>query len=191
LSSLLPILFGAVLINVLVLEDAAGLRLFGEGSDQISDLLLGCLVIAGLLAAAVAISYPIEQWVLPRWEAAYLEPLLLMLIITSLIEGVVWLSPGRWTRVSFPRARMTFVLANAAILAVAVSTIGNDQPFATRLILAALLGAMFALAMAAYAALAYRLRTADTPRTLRGLPIAVITAGILCLAFTALAGLFR
>lgn len=190
MSALLPILFGAVLINVLVLEDVAGLRLFGEGSERISDLLLGCVVIGTLLASAVIIAYPIEQ-LLPHWELEYLRPLLLTFLIVTLIELASLIPRNRWFEFSFPRARMGFVVANAALLSVAMSAVTHAHGLVARAAFALLLGALFALAIAAFAALAYRLRTAETPIRLRGLPIAAISAGVLCLAVSALAGLFR
>jgi electron transport complex protein RnfA len=190
MSTLLPILFGAVLINVLVLEDAAGLRLFGEGSEQISDLLLGCVVIGALLASAVIIAYPIDL-LLPQWELDYLRPLLLTFLIVTLIELANSISRGGWLQFSFPRARMGFIVANAALLSVAMSAVTQSHGLVGQALFALMLGALFALAIAAFAAIAYRLRTAETPARLRGLPIAAISAGVLCLAVTALAGLFR
>src|SRR4051812_5829793 len=108
MASLLPILLGAMLVNVFALESVPKLRLFASESDRLRTLLLGCVSLALLLGTTVLIAYPLERLLLPAWEIPYLEPLIAMFLITVMLEIASMVAPEKLGELSLTLTRMSF-----------------------------------------------------------------------------------
>jgi len=151
----------------------------------LSSVLVTTVVLAHLLGWLVA------RWVLGPWHLEYLRtPMLVavVLIVVPLLEvalrsrrGVLTQQPG------FALVMST----NTALLGIALITDLRSANFGVAVLLAG--GAAVALAMLllAFAALYERLQHADVPVIFREAPLALITAGIMALAFMGFSGLIQ
>jgi electron transport complex protein RnfA len=81
------------------------------------------------------------------------------------------------------------ITTNCAVLGVALLNVDRQRGLLESLVFGASAGAGFGLALLLFAALRERLETADVPAAFRGAPLALITAGLMALAFMGFAGL--
>jgi electron transport complex protein RnfA len=183
MASLLLVLLSSVLVTTVVLAHMPQWRPFVAPTDVFG----GARVIAMLCLAAVpAVALPgwlLMRLVLGPWHLEYLRtPALVavVLIVVPLVELVL----RRRGRVLTQQPGFALVMStNTALLGIALITDLRGATFGTALLLA--LGAAAALAalLLAFAALYERLQQADVPAIFREAPLALITAGIMALAF--------
>jgi H+/Na+-translocating ferredoxin:NAD+ oxidoreductase subunit A len=183
MASLLLVLLSSVLVTTVVLAHMPQWRPFVAPTDVFG----GARVIAMLCLAAVpAVALPgwlLMRLVLGPWHLEYLRtPALVavVLIVVPLVELVL----RRRGRLLTQQPGFALVMStNTALLGIALITDLRGATFGTALLLA--LGAAAALAalLLAFAALYERLQQADVPAIFREAPLALITAGIMALAF--------
>jgi len=84
---------------------------------------------------------------------------------------------------------LPLVTTNCAVLGVALLNLDRRHGMLESLVFGAAAGAGFGVALLAFAALRERLETADVPAAFRGAPLALVTAGLMALAFMGFGGL--
>lgn len=190
MSSLLLLLLSAVVIDILVLSHLPSWRPFR--SADVFDAGIG-LALATLIALPLTagLSHALMQAVLRPLGLEYLRTMafvLLILGIAAVIE-MLFARSGRWMPA---RPGFTLLLAgNSAILGIAWLADARSGSIFETLWLGASAGVGFAFMLLAFAAIHERLRHANIPATLREAPIALITVGIMALAFMGFSGLIQ
>ena len=105
----------------------------------------------------------------------------------------VAVAPGvLWLRMPLPFALgiyLPLITTNCAVLGVALLNVNRQHGLLESLVFGASAGAGFGLALLLFTALRERLDTADVPQAFRGAPVALVTAGLMALAFMGFAGL--
>ncbi|WP_168160012.1 electron transport complex protein RnfA [Steroidobacter denitrificans] len=191
MSTLLVLLLGSMLINVVAMNGAPHWRPFTPMNDEFAA--------AGTLALAHLIALP--PLVLGSWLlfTQLLEPLAMTYLRTPVfvawvltIVPLVEIMLRRCGR-SIPERPgfMALMIANAALLGTALLASGQLQtPLA---VLGFSLAAAVALGflLLAFTALRVRLRHADVPAVFGDAPLSLLTAGIMALAFMGFTGLFQ
>jgi Na+-translocating ferredoxin:NAD+ oxidoreductase subunit A len=189
--ALLMVLLSSVLVTTVVLAHMPQWRPFVTPTDIFGGARV--IAILGLVAvpAVALLGWLVARWVLGPWHLEYLRtPMLVavVLIVVPLLEvalrsrrGVLTQQPG------FALVMST----NTALLGIALITDLRSANFGVAVLLAG--GAAVALAMLllAFAALYERLQHADVPVIFREAPLALITAGIMALAFMGFSGLIQ
>jgi H+/Na+-translocating ferredoxin:NAD+ oxidoreductase subunit A len=183
MASLLLVLLSSVLVTTVVLAHMPQWRPFVAPTDVFG----GARVIAMLCLAAVpAVALP--GWLLMRLVLAprHLEYLrtpalvAVVLIVVPLVELVL----RRRGRLLTQQPGFALVMStNTALLGIALITDLRGATFGTALLLAVGAAAALAALLLAFAALYERLQQADVPAIFREAPLALITAGIMALAF--------
>jgi electron transport complex protein RnfA len=191
MSSLLLLLLSAVLVNVLVLSHLPEWRPF-QGTTDAFDASLG-VALATLIALPLTagLSYALAVAVLQPLGLEYLRTLafvLLILAITAAIDALFTRVP-RWTPAR--PAFMTLLASNSAIFGVAWLADARSSGLFAAISLGVGAGLGFGFMLLAFAAIHQRLRHAGIPATLREAPIALITIGIMALAFMGFSGLIQ
>ncbi|PZN29296.1 MAG: electron transport complex subunit RsxA [Proteobacteria bacterium] len=191
MSELLIVLLSAVLLGYFGLTRLPALRPFVGLSDPFEAAgALGVVTFATLVISAPLI-YAWDVLVLAGMELEHLRTLTLMMIILVVVQGTALALErvGRW----LPERPGFVVLlgTNSLLLGVALLSGIRRQDFVDAMLFAAAAGAAFAVLLLAFTALYERLRHAAVPAAFREAPLALVTAGIMALAFMGFAGLVR
>lgn len=191
MSDFFPILIGIVLIDDLVLTRLPGpyplLLRTGIGPGP---ALAAVLAISAVLMLTAAASCGIDSWLLGPLNHPELRLIAGTLVVVTAVPLVEFafhaarptLAPAVWP------ARLT---VNCAMLAAVLVSTGKFPTLGPALTWAAGTGLGFGLTTILYAELRRRLAAGDVPEPFRGAAIALVTGGILTLAFNGLAGMLR
>lgn len=192
MGELLLIVLGAALVNNFVLVQLLGVCPFVGGSQRVEGA-IGMGLATGLVLTLVAgLTQLVDRYLLRPYDLEYLRIFALLLAI-----GVgVGLAAAAIRRFSPLLQRvlglyMPLVATNCGVLGVALINTAASRSFVAALFYGAGAALGFALALALFAGLRERLVYADVPLAFRGPPIALVTAGILSLAFMAFSGFAR
>ncbi|HKE97124.1 MAG TPA: Rnf-Nqr domain containing protein [Povalibacter sp.] len=187
MSSLLLILLSAVLVchygPVLL-----GGRVFQE-TDPFSNAVGVALASSILLALIAPLSFVLEHAVLRHFEIGYLHTFVLVILIMTLVQLIAMLMPG-WGWTPIRPAFVMLMTAHAGILGSALLIVQTDT-FSEAVLLGLATGLAFGLMLLAFTTLHRRVLQANVPRAFRDAPIALISTGLMALAFMGLIGLVR
>ncbi|MDH3713158.1 MAG: electron transport complex subunit RsxA [Gammaproteobacteria bacterium] len=186
------ILLGTALVNNLVLTQFLGLCPFMGVSRKLETALGMGLATAFVLTLASVCSYLMHTFVLVPLQLEYLRTIVFILIIASLVQLT-----EIFVRKTSPLLHnvlgifLPLITTNCAVLGVALLNVQRDHGFAQSALygFGAALG--FTLVLVTFAAIRERLALADIPKPFRGNAIALLTAGLMSLAFMGFSGLVR
>ncbi len=186
------ILLSAILVNNVVFARFLGICPY-LGVSKKTDTALGMsAAVAFVMVLASTITWLIQQFVLNPFGLAYLQTIVFILVIASLVQIVELVLK----KVSKPLYQalgiyLPLITTNCAILGVAILNIQNDYDLLQTVIFSLGSAIGFGLALVLFASIRERLELAAVPKHLKGVPIALITAGILSLGFLGFAGLVK
>ena len=186
------ILVSAALVNNFVLVQFLGLCPFLGVSDRYPPATALGLATACVLSLTAALAHGVEHWVLAPLELEFLR----LIVFITLIAAVVQFTE-RVIRATSPVLHavlglyLPLITSNCAVLGVALLAVGQDLSFLGTLVYSVGAGLGFALVIGLFAALRERLARAAVPSAFAGIPIALVSAGILALGFMGFAGMGR
>lgn len=189
--NLLSIFFSACIGNNIVLMRFLALCPFiGMSTDVDKSVGMGGAVIFVTLMAT-AVTYPIYKYILLPLDIAFLQTLVFILIIASLVQLVeFFLKKSAPSLYSAMGVYLALITTNCAILAVTLDVISYGYTFIEALVFALGVAVGFLLALLLLAGLRKKLAIAPIPEFLKGTPILFIVSGLLSLAFIGLGGIF-
>lgn len=187
------ILLSAILVNNVVFARFLGICPY-LGVSKKTDTALGMsAAVAFVMVLASTITWLIQQFVLNPFGLAYLQTIVFILVIASLVQIVELVLK----KVSKPLYQalgiyLPLITTNCAILGVAILSLTESLPGSNYLMallygFASALG--FTMALVIFAGLREHMELYDIPEDFKGVPIALITAGILAMGFMGFAGL--
>ena len=122
----------------------------------------------------------------------YLQTILFILVIAALVQFVeFFMKKAMPTLYRALGIYLPLITTNCTILWVALYVVQEKFSFLTMLIFSLATGAGYLLAIVLFASLRERLETADIPEAFKGLPIALVTAALLGMAFMGFSGLVK
>ena len=189
LDSLLVIAVSTIFINNYVLSRFLGLCPFlGVSRSRSSAFGMGMAVIFVMTMASL-VTHPIYHLVLVRYEITFLRTIVFILVIATLVQLVEMVmnktAPALYQALGI---FLPLITTNCAILGVAVLNIDESRTFIEALIQGFTAGLGFTLALVLMAGIRERLDLADVPPALKGVPIALVCAGLMSIAFLGFAG---
>lgn len=190
MTDLFLLLIGTVLVNNFVLVKFLGLCPFMGVSKKL-DSAYGMVLATGfVLTLSAALSYLVHRWLLAPLELDYLRTLSFILVIAAVVqftESVMKKQSPRLYRVL--GIFLPLITTNCAVLGVALLNVQALHSLFESVIygFGAALG--FGLVLVMFAAMRERLEAAEVPASFRGAPIALVTAGMMALAFMGFSGL--
>lgn len=192
MTDYLLLFVSAVLVNNLVLVKFLGLCPFLGVSGKLETATGMALATSFVLTLASAASYLVEHYLLRPWGLEYLRILSFILVIAVVVQFTELM-----IRQSAPALHrllglfLPLIASNCAILGVALLNLSQNHDFFGSLIygLGGSLG--FSLVLILFAALRERVAAADVPAPFQGAPIALVTAGLMSLAFMGFSGLVK
>lgn len=190
MSELALLLVGAVFVNNFVLVKFLGLCPF-MGVSRSLDAAYGMALATGfVLTLSSALAWAVQHWLLLPLGLEHLRTLGFILVIASVVqftEIVLNRQNPRLYRVL--GIYLPLITTNCAVLGVALLNVQARHSLGESVLhgLAASLG--FGLVLVLFSAMRERLETADVPAAWRGAPIALVTAGLMSLAFMGFTGM--
>ncbi|MDX1404408.1 MAG: electron transport complex subunit RsxA [Woeseiaceae bacterium] len=192
MSDLILILVGTVFVNNFVLVRFLGLCPFLGVSRNLDAAFGMSLATAFVLTLSSAVSYLIHRYLLVPLDIGYLRTISFILVIAVSVQFteimVRRLSPllDQVLGIYIP-----LIATNCAVLGVALLNVQQANNFIESVFFGFGAAAGFALVLSLFASIRERLDAADTPRPFRGTAIALMTAGIMSLAFMGFSGMAR
>lgn len=179
MKALLLIMLGGVLVNNYALEKFLGVGPV-LGGRKYGSAAMGFSVAAVMLLAA-AVTWPLYR-LLVLLGAEYLETLIFVLVVLLVVYvlGAIFAKSGKPAGAYFP-----LVALNSAVLGLAVNNITEGYTYVEALFAALGAGLGFVLAMVLFAGVKSKINERYVPKAFRGLPVMLLAASIISLAFYA------
>ena len=187
--SLILIIIVAIFVNNVVLAQFLGICPFLGVSKKVDTASGMGMAVTAVLVVATAVTYGIQKLVLDPYDLAYLQTIAFILVIAALVQMIEIIL--KKTMPALYQALGVFlplITTNCCILGVAILVIQKDYNLLEGLIYAASTGIGFLLAMVLFAGLREQLDLVNVPKSFAGVPIALITAGLLAMAFMGFSG---
>ena len=189
MKALILTLMGGVLINNYVLNQFLGICPFLGVSKKVGQASgMGAAVIFVMLFATAA-TWPIYNYVLVPLKLEYLQTIVFILVIATLVQFVEILLkrfvPSLFNALGI---YLPLITTNCAVLGVTINNITNGYNFGEALISSLGVGLGFLLAMLLFAGVRSALDDSNAPKCFKGLPVTLISASIVALAFYGFAG---
>ena len=189
---LLLILVGAVFVNNFVLARFLGICPFLGVSKKVETALGMGMAVIFVMTIASVVTWFIQYFVLIPFGIEYLQTIAFILVIASLVQLVEMVvqkaSPVLYQSLGI---FLPLITTNCAVLGVAVLNIQKGYSFLETVVFALGASLGFTLAMVLFAGLRERIDLCPVPQSFRGTAIALVTAGLLSLAFMGFAGLVK
>ena len=188
-TTLFAISLGAILTNNFIFAQFLGCCPF-LGVSKKSDTAVGMgLAVTFVMGLASAFCYGVNK-ILVALDLGYLQTLAFILVIAGLVQFVEMFlkksMPSLYTALGI---YLPLITTNCAVLGVVLLNVQNDYNFIGSVVYGVTGGLGFLLAIYLFATVRERLNFAEYPKCFEGFPIALITAGLMALAFMGFSGL--
>lgn len=190
MTEFLLLLISTVLVNNFVLVKFLGLCPFMGVSSKLETAIGMSLATTFVLTLASVLSYLVDNYILAPLALSYLRTLSFILVIAVVVqftEMVVHKSSPTLYRLL--GIFLPLITTNCAVLGVALLNVNASHNFISSLVYGFGAAAGFSLVLVLFAAMRERLAAADVPLPFKGAAIAMITAGLMSLAFMGFSGL--
>ena len=185
------ILIAAVFVNNIVLSQFLGICPFLGVSNKVSTSVGMSGAVLFLMTIATLATYLLHEFVLIPSGLDYLRTITFILVIASLVQMVEIIlkkvSPPLYQALG---VFLPLITTNCAVLGVAILALGLDQASLLKAVFFAVANSIgFALALIVFASIREALELAELPKGMKGVPINLLVAGLLSLAFLGFTGL--
>jgi Na+-translocating ferredoxin:NAD+ oxidoreductase subunit A len=184
------IVISAILVNNIVLMQFLGICPFLGVSKKVSTAVGMMGAVAFVMVLATLVTYLIQIYILNPLHLDFLQTISFILIIAFLVQLVEIIlkkaSPPLYQALGI---YLPLITTNCAILGVAILTVQKDFNLLEGVVFALSNAIGFGLALILFSGMREHLDLMNVPKGLRGTPIALITAGILAMAFMGFSGL--
>ena len=190
LTLLLSVVISGIITNNIVLVQSLGICPFLGVSKKLDSGLGMGLAVTFVLVISSLVCYLLYYFVLVPLDYVYLQTIVFILIIAVLVQllDIVLkkVSPSLYNSLGVYLALIT---TNCAVLGTANNVISYGYDILTTVVHSISVGLGFTLALLVMGGIRERMEISRIPKFFKGLPIALITAGIMALAFSGLGGL--
>ncbi|MFI3259412.1 MAG: electron transport complex subunit RsxA [Rikenellaceae bacterium] len=188
--SYFAIVIGAIFVNNVVLSQFLGICPFLGVSSKVETSMGMGAAVTFVMAIASVVAWLIQSYILVPLDITYMKTIVFILVIAALVQMVEIVlkkvSPVLYQALGI---FLPLITTNCAVLGVALIVTGDDYSLLQSLVFAVASAVGFWIAMLLFAGLREQLDLDDMPKPFQGIPIALITAGILAMAFMGFGGL--
>ena len=189
-TKLLEITLSAILINNFIFSQFLGICPFMGVSKKMDTAAGMGMAVIFVMGLAAAMSWLINEFLLIPLELEYLQTLAYILVIASLVQFVeMFLKKGMPSLYSALGIYLPLITTNCAVLGAVLINTQNSYNFIESVVYGVTGGIGFLIAIVLFASIREKLRFADYPKAFEGFPIALVTAGLLALAFMGFSGM--
>jgi electron transport complex protein RnfA len=186
------IIISAIFINNIVLAQFLGICPFLGVSNKVNTALGMTGAVTFVMVLATIVTYIIQTYVLDKLGIGYMQTITFILVIASLVQMVEIIL----RKISQPLYQalgifLPLITTNCAVLGVAILVIKKEFNLMEGVIFSAANAAGFGLALLILAGIREQMELSDIPKGMKGVPISLIVAGILALAFMGFTGIIK
>ncbi len=184
------IIISAIFVNNVVLAQFLGICPFLGVSNKVTTSLGMCAAVTFVMLVASIVAYLIQYYILVPLGIEYMQTISFILVIASLVQMVEIVlkkvSPPLYQALGI---FLPLITTNCAVLGVAILLVQKEYTLAESVVYSVGSAIGFSLALILFAGLRERLELERVPKAMKGIPIALVTAGILAMAFMGFSGL--
>ena len=183
-TSIIGIIISSILIENYIFSRFLGICPFLGLSDKTSNAVGMGLAVTFVMAVSTAVTWCIYHFVLVPFKLEYLKTIAFILVIASLVQLLEMflrkMVPALYAALGI---YLPLITTNCAILGSALLCIQNGYNFLESIIFSTGSALGFTMAIVIFSFVRERVALADTPKCFKGVPIALVTAGLIAMAF--------
>ena len=188
--SYFAIIIGAIFVNNVVLAQFLGICPFLGVSSKVETSMGMGAAVTFVMALSAIVTWLIQTYVLVPLGIEYMQTIVFILVIAALVQMVEIVlkkvSPSLYQALGI---FLPLITTNCAVLGVAILMIQKEFTLLQGVVYNVATALGFALALVIFAGLRERIEFEEAPKAFQGVPIALITASILAMAFMGFSGL--
>ena len=186
------IIISSIFVNNVVLSQFLGICPFLGVSNRVGTSLGMGAAVTFVMAISSIVAYLIQYYVLVPLGIQYMQTIVFILVIAALVQMVEIIlkkvSPALYQALGI---FLPLITTNCAVLGIAILLVQKEYNLGESVVFATATAIGFSLALVLFAGLRERLELEDVPAGMKGMPIALLTASILAMAFMGFSGLVR
>ena len=191
IQGLVAIFLASILTENYILSKFLGICPFLGVSKKVNTAVGMSVAVTFVMVLATAVTWPIYTYLLVPNDLAYLQTIVFILIIAALVQLVEIVLrkyiPSLYNALGI---YLPLITTNCAVLGVVLLNVQNDYNFIESVVYGITGGLGFLLAIFLFAAVREQLEvSSENPKAFDGFPIALVTAGLMALAFMGFSGL--
>ena len=183
-TSIIGIIISSILIENYIFSRFLGICPFLGLSDKTSNAVGMGLAVTFVMAVSTAVTWCIYHFVLVPFKLEYLKTIAFILVIAALVQLLEMflrkMVPALYAALGI---YLPLITTNCAILGSALLCIQNGYNFLGSIIFSTGSALGFTMAIVIFSFVRERVALADTPKCFKGVPIALVTAGLIAMAF--------
>ena len=184
------IFIAAIFVNNIVLAQFLGLCPFLGVSKKVSTAIGMTGAVTFVMILSTLVTFIIQKTVLERFGISFMQTITFILVIAALVQMVEIIlkkaSPSLYQALG---VFLPLITTNCTVLGVAIMVIQKNYNLLQSLVFAASTAIGFGLALVIFAGIREHLELVSVPKGMKGSPIALITAGLLAMAFMGFSGI--
>ena len=189
IKHLIYILLAGVFVNNYVLQKFLGICPFLGVSKKFSQASGMGFAVIFVMICATAATWPIQKYVLEPAGLGYLQTIVFILVIAALVQFVeIVLKKFIPALHQSLGVYLPLITTNCAVLGVAINNVTDGYNFVESMFSSLGVGLGFLLSMVLFAGVRSRIENCPAPKAMQGLPVTLIAASIVSLAFFGFAG---
>ncbi len=190
INQLLAIMLGAILANNFIFSQFLGICPFLGVSKKVDTAVGMGIAVTFVMGLASAVCFVVNNFILIPLGLGYMQTVAFILVIASLVQFIeMFLQKSMPSLYTALGVYLPLITTNCAVLGVVLLNVQNNYNFISSVVYGITGGLGFLLAIVLFASIRERLVFADYPKCWDGFPIALVTAGLMALAFMGFSGL--
>lgn len=189
-KELISILLTAILTQNFVLAKFLGICPFLGVSKKLNTAVGMSAAVIFVMGLATAVTYPINKFLLVKFDLEYLQTIVFILVIAALVQLVEIILkkyiPALYNALGI---YLPLITTNCAVLGVVILNVDNSYNFAQSMFNSVGAGLGFMLAMVMFAGVRERLESCEVPKFMQGLPITLVAASLVSVSFLGFTGI--
>ncbi|WP_418884263.1 electron transport complex subunit RsxA [Acetoanaerobium noterae] len=192
MKSILIIMLSSILVNNFVLSRFLGICPFLGVSKKVETAVGMGMAVTFVMVLASIFTYLIQKLILVNLGIEYMQTIAFILVIAALVQFVEMViqktSPTLYQALG---VYLPLITTNCAVLGVAILNIQSEYNLIETIFNGFAAAVGFTLAIVLFAGIRERLELSDIPEIFQGFPIALISAGLMSIAFLGFSGLVK
>ena len=186
----ISIFITAIFVNNIVLAQFLGICPFLGVSKKVSTAIGMGAAVTFVMTIATIVTYLLQKYLLDAAGLQFMQTIIFILVIAALVQMVEIIlkkvSPPLYQALG---VFLPLITTNCAILGVAILVIQKDYNLMESVVFALSTAIGFTLAMVLFAGIREQLSMTKVPKAMQGIPIALVVAGLLAMAFMGFSGI--
>ncbi len=184
------IIIVAIFVNNVVLSQFLGICPFLGVSKKVDTAIGMGLAVTFVLTIATIVTFLLQKGILEPFHLQYLQTISFILVIAALVQMVEIIlkkiSPSLYQALG---VFLPLITTNCVILGVALLVIQKEFSLLQSVVYAVATAIGYAMALVIFSSIREQLALTKIPKAVQGIPVALITAGIMAMAFMGFSGI--